>query len=205
MENSLRFKISLRLIWPKWNLHRNEFHYARKYVNADNEVISHRSEVSKRFEFTLTKMKFDRSEIFSKVSFTTPENMWTLIMKLSHIEVKFYTKVKCQTGLSSLWPERNLSEVKLNYHWSEFHYARKYVNADNEVISHRSEILHQSEISNRLEFTLTKVKFDRKEICTEVKSQTGLSSLRVSHVNMLLKAIICTLPQWNCHVNGTTF
>ena len=90
-------------------------------------------------------------------------------------------------------------------HWSEFHYAWKYVNADNEVISHRSEILHQSEISNRLEFTLTKVKFDRSGICTEVKSQTGLSSLRLSHVNMLLKAIICTFPQWNCHVNGTTF
>ena len=69
------------------------------------------------------------------------------------------------------------------------------MNADNEVISHRSEILQQSEMSNRLEFTLTKVKFDRSGICTEVKSQTGLSSLRLSHVNMLLKAIICTFPQ----------
>ena len=123
MENSLRLKISLRSIWPKWNLHRNEFHYARKYVNADNEVISHRSEilhrseVSNRFQFTLTKVKFDRSEIFSEVSFTTPENMWTLIMKLSHIEVKFYTKVKCQTGLSSLWSEWNLTEVKFALEW----------------------------------------------------------------------------------------
>ena len=38
----------------------------------------------------------------------------------------------------------NLTEVKL--HKSEFHYTRSHVNADNEVTSHRSEILHQSEI-----------------------------------------------------------
>ena len=58
MENSLRFEISLRSIWPKWNLHRSEFHYAQSHVNADNEVTSHRSEIlthseiSNRFEFT---------------------------------------------------------------------------------------------------------------------------------------------------------
>ena len=45
MENSLRFEISLRSIWPKWNLHRSEFHYARSHVSADNEVTSHRSEI----------------------------------------------------------------------------------------------------------------------------------------------------------------
>ena len=53
MENSLRFEI-----WPKWNLHRIEFHFARSHVNADNEVLSRRSEIlsrreiSNRFEFT---------------------------------------------------------------------------------------------------------------------------------------------------------
>ena len=58
MENLLRFEISLRSNWPKWNLHRSEFHYARSHVNADNEVSSHgseilpRSEISNRFEFT---------------------------------------------------------------------------------------------------------------------------------------------------------
>ena len=52
MGNSLRFEISLR------SISRNEFHYARGHVNADNEVTSHRSEVlhqseiSSRFEFT---------------------------------------------------------------------------------------------------------------------------------------------------------
>ena len=57
MENSLRFENSLRSIWPKWNLHRREFLYARSHVNDDNEVISHRSEIlpgseiSNRFEF----------------------------------------------------------------------------------------------------------------------------------------------------------
>ena len=42
MENSLQFEISLRSIWPKWNLHQSEFHYARSYVNADNEFASHK-------------------------------------------------------------------------------------------------------------------------------------------------------------------
>ena len=40
MENSLRFEISFRSIWPEWNLHRSEFHYARSHVSADNEVTS---------------------------------------------------------------------------------------------------------------------------------------------------------------------
>ena len=58
IENSLWFEISLRAIWPKWNLHQSEFHYARSHLNADNEVTSHRSEVlpqseiSNQFEFT---------------------------------------------------------------------------------------------------------------------------------------------------------
>ena len=47
MENSLRFEISLQLIWP------SEIH-----VNSDKEVTSHRSEIlaqseiTNRFEFT---------------------------------------------------------------------------------------------------------------------------------------------------------
>ena len=58
MENSLRHEISIRSIWPKWNLHRSEFHYTWSHVNADNEVTSHRSEIlppsqtSNQFEFT---------------------------------------------------------------------------------------------------------------------------------------------------------
>ena len=47
--------------------------------------------------------QFDRSEISTEVSFTTPKVMGTLIMKFPHIKVKFYPKVKSQTGLSSLW------------------------------------------------------------------------------------------------------
>ena len=27
-------------IWPKWNLHRSEFHYTRSHVNVDNEVTT---------------------------------------------------------------------------------------------------------------------------------------------------------------------
>ena len=61
MENSLRFEISLRSIWQKWNLHQSEFHYARIHVNTD-KVTSHRSaillrsEISSQFEFTLGLM-----------------------------------------------------------------------------------------------------------------------------------------------------
>ena len=44
--------------------------------------------------------------------------------------------------LRSNWPEWNL-------HRSEFHFFRSHVNADNEVTLHRSEILPQSEISDR--------------------------------------------------------
>ena len=46
--------------------------------------------------------QFDRSETCTEVSFTPPEVMWTLIMKLPHTKVKFYPEVKSQTGLSSL-------------------------------------------------------------------------------------------------------
>ena len=58
MENSLGFEISRRSNWPKWNLHRSEFHFAWSHMNADNEVTLHqsedlpRSEISNRFEFT---------------------------------------------------------------------------------------------------------------------------------------------------------
>ena len=44
--------------------------------------------------------------------------------------------------------------LKWNLHWSEFHYTRSHVNADNEIASHRSEILPRSETSNRFEFSL---------------------------------------------------
>ena len=47
--------------------------------------------------------QIDQSEICTEMSFTTPEVMWTLIMKLPHTEVKFYPEVKSQTDLSSLW------------------------------------------------------------------------------------------------------
>ena len=48
MENSLWFEILLWSNWPKWNLHRWEFHFAWTHVNADNEVALHRSEIAPR-------------------------------------------------------------------------------------------------------------------------------------------------------------
>ena len=55
------------------------------------------------WNFTSVKLgQIDRSEICIEVSFTSPEVMWTLIMKLPYTEVKFYPEVKFQTGMSSL-------------------------------------------------------------------------------------------------------
>ena len=58
MKNSVQFEISLWSNWPKWHLHRSDFHSAWTHVNTNNEI-------------TIT-------------------------------EVKFYREVKSQTGLSSL-------------------------------------------------------------------------------------------------------
>ena len=61
--------------------------------------------------------QFDRSEICIEVSFTPPEVIWTLIMKLPHTEVKFYPEVRSQTGLSSL-------QIPLARSWSiSTHYS----------------------------------------------------------------------------------
>ena len=46
--------------------------------------------------------QFDRSEICTELSFTLPEVMWMLTMKLPHTKVRFYPEVKSQIGLSSL-------------------------------------------------------------------------------------------------------
>ena len=46
--------------------------------------------------------QIDQSEICTKVSFTSPEVMWMLVMKLPYTKVKIHPKVKSQTGLSSL-------------------------------------------------------------------------------------------------------
>ena len=50
--------------------------------------------------FTVYMENSLRFEICTEVSFTLPELVWTLIMKLSYTEVKFYPEVKSQTGLS---------------------------------------------------------------------------------------------------------
>ena len=59
MENSLRYEISLRSNWTKWNLHRSEFHFAWGHVNGDKEVTLYRSEV------------LPRGEIFNRFEFTS--------------------------------------------------------------------------------------------------------------------------------------
>ena len=41
----LLFAWKTHCVWSKWNLHRNEFHFAWTHVNANNEVTLHWSEV----------------------------------------------------------------------------------------------------------------------------------------------------------------
>ena len=53
---------------------------------------------SLKFHFS----QIDQNEICTKVSFTSPEVMWTLVIKLPYTKVKIHTQVKSQTGLSSL-------------------------------------------------------------------------------------------------------
>ena len=62
--------------------------------------------------------QIDHSEICTKVSFISPEVMWTLIMKLPYTELKFYNEAKSQTSLSSLWVscKRALSRIVISTH-----------------------------------------------------------------------------------------
>ena len=69
--------------------------------------------------------QFDQSKICTEVSFTLPEIMWMLIIKLPHTKVKFYPEVKSQTAsdlmymcskcdqASDLWQQLELL-LKLN-------------------------------------------------------------------------------------------
>ena len=46
--------------------------------------------------------QIDQNEICTEVNFTSPELMWTQIMRLPYTEVKFFPELKIQTGLCSL-------------------------------------------------------------------------------------------------------
>ena len=73
--------------------------------------------------------EIDRSEICTEVSFTSPELMWTLIMKLPYTEVKVYLEVKSQTGLSSLRDscERALIFKKSRFHWKKQPFKKCFI------------------------------------------------------------------------------
>ena len=47
-------------------------------------------------------VQIDQSKICTEVSLTSADLMWTLVMKLAYIEVKFYLEVESQTGLNLL-------------------------------------------------------------------------------------------------------
>ena len=81
---------------PKWNL-KPVWGHLGFYVNV-LLLFTWKTHCGLKFHFG----QFDRSEIWTKVSFTLPEVIWKLIMKLPYTEVKFYPKVKSQTSLSSL-------------------------------------------------------------------------------------------------------
>ena len=81
---------------PKWNL-KPVWGHLGFYVNV-LLLFTWKTHYGLKFHFG----QFDRSEIWTKVSFTLPEVIWKLIMKLPYTEVKLYPKVKSQTSLSSL-------------------------------------------------------------------------------------------------------
>ena len=66
------------------------------FNNSSNALIQ--THCGLKFYFGLNH----RSEICTELSFTLPELLRTLIMKLTYTEVKFYPEVKSQTGLSTL-------------------------------------------------------------------------------------------------------
>ena len=102
MENSLWFEISLRSIWPKWNLHRSEFHSAQSHVNADNEVTSYQSEI----------LSWSESEVSNRVHFG------------SHVNVLLYCSYRrlilCFFNvLTSLTPEESsIMRISLAFWWT---------------------------------------------------------------------------------------
>ena len=102
MENSLRFEISLRSNWPKWNLHQSDFHSARSHVNADNEVILHRSEI-------LPQVKSQTSLSSLRVSWKRALSFYLLFMLLFKFDKRNYLPDDCAW---SFW------SVKFLYFWS---------------------------------------------------------------------------------------
>ena len=84
MKISLRFEISHRPNWSKWNFHRSEFHFAWTHVNTDNEVTLHLSEIS------------PRSEISYWFEFTSGHFMlqrygnWTRLLRVKHCHKSHY-------------------------------------------------------------------------------------------------------------------
>ena len=67
-------------------------------------------------------------------------------ISLPAFTVYMENSLRFEISLWSIW-------AKWNLHQSEFHYSRNRVNANNEVTSHRSEILPRSEISSQFKFS----------------------------------------------------
>ena len=96
-------------------------------------------ENSLRLEISLRQI--DRSEIYTEVSFTSPEViMFTLIMKLPYTKVKFLPQLKSQTGLSSL-NSRNFLTIGLAWSVNAIYvlFWSKYMSV-NFILSTRPQI-----------------------------------------------------------------
>ena len=61
---------------------------------------------------TLVFASIKTLSLCTEVSFTLPELMWMLIMKLPYTKKKFYPEVKSQTNLSSLRVSCKRRELK---------------------------------------------------------------------------------------------
>ena len=67
-------------------------------------------------------------------------------ISLRAFTVYMENSLQFEISLWSIWPKWNL-------HQSEFHFDWTYVNTNDAITLHRHEILPQSVISNRFEFT----------------------------------------------------
>ena len=70
----------------------------RNFINCRHLLCTRKIYCGLKFHFS----QIDRGEICIEVSFTSPEVLWMLIMKLPYTKVKLYPELKSHTGAGLL-------------------------------------------------------------------------------------------------------
>ena len=91
-------EISLRSTWPKWNLHRSDFHSAWSHVNPDNEVTLHRSEIFSFSGHTGIPGLWTKSWTLDPRRWIPGPGLWTLEAKLWTLDAGLWMwNASCKT------------------------------------------------------------------------------------------------------------